>query len=93
MTDPAQTALFLVIIVLTILLVVLGVQVFFILRELRKTVEKFNKVLDDTSVITESVSKPISSLSSLTMGLKTGATIAKIFQGGKKKHKKDEDDE
>ena len=84
MIDPAQTALFLVIIVLTILLVVLGIQVFFILRELRKTIEKANKVLDDTGVITESVSGPISSLSSLAMGLKTGATLAKIMQ--KKKH-------
>ena len=48
MIDPAQTALFLVIIVLTILLLGLGIQVFFILRELRKTVDKANKVLDDT---------------------------------------------
>jgi hypothetical protein len=88
MTDPAQTALFLVVIVLTILLVVLGIQVFFILRELRKTVEKANKVLDDTGMITESVSKPISSLSTLAMGLKTGARIAKILNG--KPTKKDE---
>ena len=76
---------------MTVLLVVLGIQVFFILRELRKTIDKANKVLDDTSVITESVSKPIASFSTLAMGLKTGATIAKIFQGGKKHHdKKDE---
>ena len=78
MIDPAQTALFIVIIVLTVLLVILGIQVFFILRELRKTITKVNKVLDYTESITESVSKP-----------KTGATIAKIFQGDKK-HKKDE---
>jgi len=91
MTDPAQTALFLVVIILTILLIVLGVQVFFILRGLRKTIEKANKVLDDTGSITESVSRPISSLSTLAMGLKTGATIAKILNGGKKNHdKKDE---
>lgn len=92
MTDPAQLALFLVILILTVLLVVLGAQVFFILRELRKTIDKVNKVLDDTSVITESVSKPISSFSTLAMGLKTGATIAKIFQGtsGKHHNKKDE---
>ncbi|MBI3984416.1 MAG: hypothetical protein HY344_00525 [Candidatus Levybacteria bacterium] len=89
MTDPAQAALFLVIIILTVLLVVLGIQVYFILRELRKTIDKVNKVLDDASLITESVSKPISSLSTLAMGLKTGATIAKIFQG-KKHDKKDE---
>lgn len=89
MTDPAQTALFLVVIVLTILLVVLGIQVFFILKELRKTIDKANKVLDDTGAITESVSKPISSLSSLAMGLKAGARIAKILNG-EKKSKKDE---
>jgi len=88
MTDPAQSALFLVIIVLTILLLILGIQVFFILRELRKTIDKANKVLDDTGVITESVSKPISSFSSLAMGLKTGARIAKILN--KDKHNKDE---
>jgi hypothetical protein len=89
MIDPAQTALFLVVIVLTILLVVLGIQVFFILRELRKTIYKANKVLDDTGTITESVSRPISSLSSIAMGLKAGAKIAKILNF-EKKNKRDE---
>lgn len=89
MTDPAQTALFLVIIVLAILLVVLGIQVFFILRELRETVSKTNKVLDDTGVITESVSAPISSLSSLVTGIKTGATVASILKKKKGLSKKD----
>jgi uncharacterized membrane protein YqiK len=88
MTDPAQTALFLVVIILTVLLVILGIQVFFILRALRITIDKANKVLEDAGHITESVSKPISSFSTLAMGLKTGATIAKIFSGEKhdKKH-------
>lgn len=90
MIDPAQAALFLIIIALTLLLIVLGIQVFFILKELRKTVDKFNKVLDDTGTITESVAKPVSSLSSLAVGLKTGARIAKILNGGDHKRKKDE---
>jgi hypothetical protein len=86
MIDPAQTALFLIIIVLAILLLVLGIQVFFILRELRQTVAKANKVLDDTGVITESVSGPISTLSTLAMGMKTGAVFANILK--KKKSSK-----
>ncbi len=91
MIDPAQTALFLVIIVLTILLLVLGVQVFFILRGLRQTIDKANKVLDDTGVITESVSGPISSLSSLATGIKTGSAIAQLLKGRKaKKRNQDE---
>lgn len=78
--DFAQIALFIVIVILAILLLVLGVQVFFILREFRKTVSKTNKVLDNTNVITESVSTPLSSLSSLAAGLKTGASFVNLFK-------------
>lgn len=80
MFDPAQILLFIVIIVLTILLAVLGIQVFFILRDLRKTISKANKVLDNTGEITESVSQPLSSLSSVLMGLKAGGAIARILK-------------
>ena len=83
--DPAQTALFLVISVLTLLLIVLGIQVFFILRELRQTIAKTNKVLDDASEITESVSTPLSSVSGILMGLKTGASLASLFRKDSKK--------
>lgn len=47
MLDSAQSLLLIVIVVLTILLIVLGVQTFFILREFRKTLVKTNKVLDE----------------------------------------------
>ncbi len=78
--DTAQIILILVIVLLTILLGVLGVQVFFILREFRKTVSKANKVLDNTNIITQSVSTPISSLSTITQGLKTGASFITLFK-------------
>jgi len=94
--DAAQIALFIVIIVLAVLFLTLGIQVFFILREFRKTVSKANKVLDNTNVITESVSSPISSLSSLVSGIKTGASVINIFKkfiskddSGKKNRKDD----
>lgn len=86
--DPAQTVLFLVIIVLTTLLIVLGVQVFFVLKELRQTIVKTNKVLDEAGQITQSVSAPLSSISALTMGLKTGASLAGIFKRGHSKKNK-----
>lgn len=86
--DAAQIALFIVIIVLAILLLALGVQVFFILREFRKTVSKANKVLDNTNIITGSVSAPLSSVSSLVAGIKTGASFLNLF---KKIISKDED--
>lgn len=89
--DIAQITLFVVIIILAIVLVALGVQVFFILRDFRKTVFKANKVLDNTNTITQSVSAPISSLSSIASGIKAGASFIQLFKkiisGGKKKHK------
>lgn len=86
--DPAQAVLFLVIIVLTTLLIVLGIQVFFVLKELRQTIVKTNKVLDEAGQITQSVSAPLSSISALTMGLKTGASLAGIFKRGQHKKNK-----
>ncbi len=80
MFDPAQILLFIVILTLTILLLVLGIQVFFILRDLRHTISKANKVLDNTGEITDSVSAPLSSLSSVLMGLKAGGAIANIIK-------------
>lgn len=91
MTDAAQVILLFVIIVLTLFLLILGVQVFLILRELRQTVSKANKVLDDTGCITESVSGPISSLSTVVSGVKLGALIASRFK--KKKKRREEEDE
>ena len=78
--DSAQIILFIVIILLAILLLALGIQVFFILREFRKTVFKANRVLDNTNVITQSVSFPISSLSSIATGIKTGASFIHLFK-------------
>lgn len=85
MIDTAQIILLVVVVILTVLLVALGVQVFFILRELRRTVSKANKVLEDTGTITESVSKPLSSLSNLTSGLRVGTLIAGLLKGKGKK--------
>lgn len=87
--DTAQILLIVVIVALSVIFVALGIQVFFILRELRQTVRKANKVLDDTGVITESVSGPISNLSMLASGVKAGAFIASLLQGKKKKHREE----
>ncbi len=90
--DAAQILLIVVVAVLTFVLFILGIQIFFILREFKKTVSKVNKVLDDTGVITESVSQPISNLSSMLTSVKTGVTLLKLFQkktSGQKDSKKE----
>lgn len=90
MIDTVQAVLLLVIILLTILLVVLGVQVFFILRDFRRTLDKANRVLDNTEEITESVSQPINFISSVLSGSQTISaisTISKLFMKKEKKQK------
>jgi len=90
--DTAQILLVVVVVVLTILLIILGMQVFFILRELRNTILRVNKILDDAELITQSIAGPVSKLSSLTSSIKTGAIIASalkiipFFQSHKHKH-------
>lgn len=80
MIDPVQAVMLVVIILLSMLLLVLGIQVFFILRELRKTLFRATKVLENTETITESVSEPMSLLSGLFLSAKSLSTISKILK-------------
>lgn len=57
MLEPAQTALLLVIITLSILLLVLGFQTFFILKESKETLRKINKILDSASFLSNPLLK------------------------------------
>ncbi len=80
MVDPVQVVLLVVIVLLTLLLLVLGVQVFFILKELRETLFRANKVLENTENITESVSEPMTFISNLLLSAKSFSTISKILK-------------
>jgi Na+/proline symporter len=93
MIDTVQFVLLLVIIILTVLLLVLGIQVFFILKELRQTLGKANKVLDNAESITHNITGPISHFSSISSGLKAGSfiTAIKIVKGILTKDRDEED--
>ena len=84
MIDSVQLVLLVVIITLTVLLVVLGVQVFFILKELRVTVGKTNKLLDTSNEIAENVAVPVESVSSLIDDVSTGTILTKALNIGLK---------
>lgn len=85
MIDTVQIVLLFVIVLLAVLFVVLGVQVFFILKELRKTLSKTNKILDEVENLTDSVSEPISFISGLLFSSKTMSIIGKFLRREKKK--------
>ena len=83
MVDPVQAVLLIVIVLLAMLLLVLGIQIFFILKELRKTLSRATRVLENTESITESVSEPMSFLSGLLLSAKSLKTISKILRRAK----------
>ncbi len=79
MVDATQFLLAFVILVLTAMITVIGIQVYFVLREFRSTLSKANKVLDDTGVISESVSKPVNMVSGMLLGLRGGSKLMDIL--------------
>jgi len=60
MINVAQGLLVFVITILTVLLVLIGLQVVNILKEVKRSLEKINKILDDAGTISENIAKPIS---------------------------------
>jgi hypothetical protein len=92
--DFVQVVLLSVIIILTFLLVMLGVQVFFILTEVRKTVSKTNGILEKADAITESVKTPLSAFSTIALGIKASSLLSAVkFIKSLLSHEKDESDE
>jgi len=80
MTETLQVILFIMLVVVIVFFLILGVQVFLLLQEVRKTVKKANKVLDDTGNITQNVSGRIASFSDIIGGVTAGTIVTKILR-------------
>lgn len=80
MNESTQILLFAVISVLTIIMVVIGYQVFMILGEIRKMLQKFNKVVDSTVNMSTSLSKSLTNINGFTQGVKTVMGIFNVFR-------------
>lgn len=64
---------------LTVLIIIFSIFVFRILKEFRQTLQKVNKILDDASVISGSVVRPIAGISDLVSGLKSGMKVFEVI--------------
>jgi len=70
--EITQIVIIVSLILITGIVVASGIWLILILKELKTTVIKTNKILDDAESITSSVAKPISSISEFVMGFKNG---------------------
>lgn len=73
--EPITLLIIITTIVLTVLIVVLGIQVWYILREIRTSIQKMNAMLDDMHKVTGTVGEGVSNLGGLLAGVKTGLSI------------------
>lgn len=89
MTDMTQILLMVVITVLSILLTVVGIQVFLILKEVRESIRRLNKILGDAGEVSEAIAKPVASLSDTLTGF-SGVTGILSWLVGRKKKKESE---
>ncbi len=78
--DTVQFVIIAISIVLATLVVALGVQVWFILKEMRLSLQKINKMLEDFGKVTGSVGEGVSSLSGLVSGMKAGLSVFSAFR-------------
>lgn len=71
--DFLQIALIFLIFLLSIFLAITGIQVFFILRDLKKALDRFNAILKTGENIAEDIEKPIETASNLVATVETKA--------------------
>ena len=79
--DPVQLTIIIISFALAILLIVLCIQVFYILKEMRGSMQRMNKMLDDAGKISGSVSEGVVGMSGLVSGLKAGLSFITSLKG------------
>lgn len=80
--DYLQIALIFLILLLSIFLAITGLQVFFILRDLKKALDKFNAILQTGENIAEDIERPLSTASNLvtSAGVQVASSAVKALR-------------
>jgi len=80
--DVIQVVIVVIAFVLTLIVIFMSVQVWYILKEMRSSLHKVNGMLDDMGKVTHTVGETATNVSGLLNGFKTGLSL---FSGLKKK--------
>jgi len=73
--DITQIAIITSLVLITTVIVIAGVWLILILKELKGTLKKADLILDDTKTITAAVAEPVSSISEFVRGFKNGVSM------------------
>lgn len=86
----SNTLLILIISLLTLNLLLVGAYIVLVLKEVRETVKKANKILDDVERVTEAVSNPVVDVAGILNAVTSGL---KAFRAFRKNMEEDEEEE
>jgi len=84
--DPTQLTIIIISCALALLLIILGIQVWFILKEMRRSLQKVNTMLDDAVKVSGAVSEGVVGMSGFVNGLKTGISAITSLIHKKEEH-------
>lgn len=79
MINLTQVILVVVITTLTVLLTFIGLQVVYILRDLRETLKRINKIAGYAEEISSAVVRPVTGISRLVEGIQSSLKIAELL--------------
>src|SRR3989344_385245 len=77
MLDLTQTLMVLVVVILTAVMTVIGVQMIFILRDFRLVLQKLAGLVDRTEMILSGMIQPFTGVGGLGEGIKKGVGVIK----------------
>lgn len=87
--DPLVILLIIVTSILTVLLVIVGVQVIMILKEVKQTLTHVNHTLEAADNVVALLSRPASGFADMVAGVKTGLRISESFVSWLNKNRED----
>jgi hypothetical protein len=79
--NPTELVIILVTVALSTLFIILGIQLYFILKEVRQSIRKVNKMLDDGGRVTGTVGDSVENLSGFVQGVKSGLSAIASLKG------------
>jgi hypothetical protein len=79
--EPTQIVIIIISITIASLFVILGIQIFFILKEIRISLQKVNKMLDDMGKVSGTVGDGVVNMAGFVNGLKAGLSAIATLRG------------
>lgn len=89
MTDPNQIIIISATTIMTVLLTIIGVQLVFVLRDLRKLLTRANNIMDEFEKIGSGLSQGYSEVTAFVSGIGKLLQVVDLVTKSKKKDKHD----